>query len=175
MNKITIILSLMVVSLMGLVCVSANAGDVAVNWQAPDNFTDIDPAEQPKDKFEANLFKNFDAIFAGLASKLPDNYHWEVTVTDLDLAGMVKPSARNAGRAMRVVNPIDRPAISFEYKLMDDQNKLVKEAKVDLKDPNFMSRSRVIVGVRTKEFPYEEYMINRWFEEQQNQKVLPTK
>jgi len=173
------ILSVVVSGLLGLslslTSLPALAGDVSVNWQQPANFADIDPGEQPKDQFEANLFKDFDAIFAGLASKLPDHYHWEVTVTDLDLAGRVIPSVGNAGRAMRVVNSNDRPAISFEYKLIDAQNKIIKQDKVDLKDPNFLSRSRALVGVRTKPFPYEEYMLNRWFEEQQNQKILPVR
>ena len=175
MNKNAIILAVAVASLMSFTGLPAMAADVSVNWQQPANYTDIEPAEQPKEQFEANLFTNFDAIFAALARKLPDNLHWEVTVTDLDLAGRVIISAADAGRAMRVVKPNDRPAISFEYKLINEKNKIIKEDKVDLKDPNFLSRSRGLIGDRSKPYPYEEYMINRWFEEQQNQKILPTR
>jgi Protein of unknown function (DUF3016) len=151
------------------------AGDVSVKWQNPDNYTDINPAEQDKDKFDANLFKSFDNIFSNLAQKLPDNYHWQITVTDLDLAGDVRPAKAGAGKLMREMKPGYRPAMSFDYKLTDDKNNVVKEGKVDIKDPTFMSRSPKLLGVNVKPFPYEEFMINQWFAQQQDQKILPTK
>jgi hypothetical protein len=154
---------------------SVFAGDATVKWQEPAKFTDIDPGEQEKDKFEANLFRSFDKIFQGLAQKLPENYQWQITITDLDLAGEVRPVPSRSGRPVRDVKTNDRPAISFQYKLLDAQNNVIKEDNVDLKDPMFMSRSPVIVGLTTKPFPYEEYMISQWFDQQQNQKLLPGK
>ena len=146
-----------------------------MKWQEPANFTDINPGEQQKDKFEANLFRSFDNIFQGLAQKLPDNYQWQITITDLDLAGEVTSAPSRNGQQMREVKTSYRPAISFQYKLLDAQNNLVREDKVDLKDPMFMSRPPALIGLRTKPFPYEEYMITQWFDQQQNQKILPGK
>ncbi|PRC94945.1 DUF3016 domain-containing protein [Solimicrobium silvestre] len=169
MNKL-----LLVVAAIFISC-TAFAGEVTVKWQEPEKYTDIQSGDQDKGKFEADLFKNFDSIFAELARKLPDNTVWQITVTDLDLAGEVRPSMRGSGVEMRVVKPIYRPAIMFEYKLLDAQNKVLKEAKVDLKDLGFMSRPASIIGRDRKLYPYEEYMIRQWFEQQQMQKILPGK
>ncbi|MET3105384.1 hypothetical protein AAKU58_000193 [Oxalobacteraceae bacterium GrIS 1.18] len=167
-------LTVMILALtVGLFTVPAFAADVSVKWQDPAKFTDIDPADQDKDKFEAHLFKSFDNIFAELARELPENYHWQITVTDLDLAGEVRP--RPNGQPLRKIESGYRPAITFEYKLMDSKNVLVKQDTVDLKDPTFLSRSPQLLGVNTKPFPYEEYMIRQWFDQQQYQKVLPRK
>lgn len=152
----------------------ATAGEVEVKWQEPAKYTDIRAGEQDKDKFEAALFRNFDGIFAELAKKLPDGVRWQVTITDLDLAGEVKP-VPSTGREMRIVKQIDRPAISFTSKMVDAQNKLINEAKVDLKDLNFLSRSATITGKDRKLYPYEELMINQWFERQQSSRVFPQK
>jgi len=161
--------------LSGLWAQTALAADVKVNWQDPSKYTDINPAEQNKDEFERNLFNAFNGMFAALGQKMPDNLHWEITVTDLDLAGEVRQPPAASGQLMRVVRNTDRPAITFSYKLTDAQGQLVKQDTVDLKDPTFMARSPKMIGLRIKPYPYEQYMINRWFEEQQNQKLLPVK
>lgn len=174
MNKLAIKIPLSVLAIVAvLFSLPSYAGDVTVKWQEPAKFTDIDAAEQPKDGFQAALFKNFDNVFTELARKLPDAVRWEVTVTDLDLAGEVLPD--RTGRNRRIVKPLFRPAISFSYRLVDSQDKIIKEATVDLKDPLFMSRSPTQIGLNTKPFPYEEFMINQWFEQQQNQHILPSK
>jgi len=172
MNKPVIIFLMLIGSVISL---SARAGDVTVKWQNPASYTDIDPAEEDRARFEDHLFKSFNQIFADLALTLPDNYHWEVNVTDLDLAGDARPRAAAGGREMRLMNPNSRPAISFDYTLTDGQGKVVSQGKVDLKDPNYLSRSPRIVGVAVKPFPYEEFMINQWFVQQQSQKIFPVR
>jgi hypothetical protein len=158
---------------MGL-SATASAGEVEVTWKEPAKFTDIRPAEQDKDKFEAALYRNFDGIFAELAKKLPDGVRWHVTITDLDLAGEVKPVI-SSGQDMRVVTQADRPAITFSSRMVDAQNQLINEEQVDLKDLNFLSRSANIIGNDRKLYPYEEFMISQWFERQQSSKVFPQK
>jgi hypothetical protein len=172
MKKIAVFLSVVLATLVNF---PVFAGEATVKWQEPAKFTDIDPAEEQKDKFEATLFKDFDNIFAELAQRLPDNYRWQVTITDLDLAGDARPTIGGAGRKMREIKPNYPPSITFEYKLFDAQNNLLKQDKVDLKDLNFMSRPAAVIGLRTKPFPYEEYMISQWFDQQQNQKIFPSK
>ena len=166
---------LTVTALLGLFSLPAWSAQVQVVWQEPAKYTDINPGEEQKDQFEAKLLLEFNKIFTTLGQNLPDQLHWEVTVTDLDLAGEVRQPPQGGGRQIRLVTSTERPAISFSYKLTDAQGQLVKQDTVDLKDPLFLSRSAKLVGLREKPFPYEEYMIRRWFEEQQNQKVLPSK
>lgn len=174
-KKIRIALVAVAMMAAGMFSMPAWSADVQVVWQEPAKYADINPGEEEKDKFEATLFVEFNKIFAGLAQNLPDGDHWEVTITDLDLAGEVRQPTQAGGRLIRSVKATDRPAITFTYKLTDAQGQLVKQDTVDLKDPAFMSRSPKLIGLRDKPFPYEEYMIKRWFEEQQNQKVLPPK
>jgi len=52
---------------------------------------------------------------------------------------------------------------------------VIKEDKVDISDSAFMSRSAVMSGLNTKPYPYEEFMLNQWFAQQQNLKILPTR
>lgn len=161
-------------TMLALVAIApAWSADVKVNWQDTAKYTDINAGEEDQDKFNKELFRDFDAIFTKLGGKMPDSLHWEVTVTDLDLAGEVRQPPVAGGRLMRTVRSTDRPAISFSYRLVGQDGTVLKEDKVDLKDPTFMSRSPAMIGLRVKPHPYEEYMINRWFEEQQGAGSLP--
>ncbi len=151
---------------------SASAGDATVTWLHPDQYTDISAAEETQQSFSENLFADLDHYFAELANKLPPRYHWNVTVTDVKLAGEVIASFKS-GQKIRVIKPLYPPAIQFEYQLLDPQNKLVSQGKVDLRDMNFMFGPDLMVTRETQSFPYEKSMIKQWFKEQQQNKVFP--
>lgn len=151
----------------------AQAGEVKVNWQEPDKYTDIRPGNETRAGFQGRVFKDFDQMFAELAKKLPDGYLWEVTVTDLDLAGEVRPMFARTLNDIRVIKELYWPRMSFSYTLKDPQGKLVVSAKEQIKDMNFMSHVGVYAGYSN--FQYEERMLHDWFDKQQKAKVFPGK
>ena len=68
---------------------TAYAGDAKVTWQEPDKYTDICEGNETRDAFRQTLFRDFEMLFTDLAKLLPDGYLFDVTVTDVDLAGEV--------------------------------------------------------------------------------------
>ncbi|MES2069412.1 MAG: DUF3016 domain-containing protein [Pseudomonadota bacterium] len=151
---------------------TACAGEAKVTWQDPDNYSDVRPANETKTGFQARVFKNLDQVFDSLAKKLPDGYKLQVVVTDLDLAGDVKPMRGPSGQDIRVVKDIDWPRISFSYVLKDPQDQQVAAGKEDLKDMNFRSHVSINTG---DSFYYEGALLKDWFKKQQASKIFPAK
>lgn len=156
-----------------IITASAFAGEAKVTWQSPEKFTDIRAGNESRDGFQARVMKDFDQFFADLAKKLPDNYQWDITVTDLDLAGDVRGLRRRPGQDIRIIKEIDWPRMSFSYTLKNPANQVVVSGKEELKDMNFMSTS----GMRTgnSSFYYEEKMLHDWFNKQQRAKIFPNR
>jgi len=151
----------------------ASAGEVKVTWQDPDNYTDIRPGNENRTSFREQIFKELDQVFAGLAKKLPDDIQWNVTVTDLDLAGDVRPMMGAGVSEIRVVKEIYWPRMSFNYTMTDTKGAMVAEGKEDISDMNFMMTRPINIG--NGSFPYETKMIEDWFSKQIKNKKFPTK
>ncbi|GGC59014.1 DUF3016 domain-containing protein [Undibacterium terreum] len=155
-----------------LVTGTALAGEAKVTWQDPDHYTDINPTNETRAGFRARVFKGLDEVFDSLAKELPDGYKLQVTVTDLDLAGDVKPMRGPGGQDIRVVKDIDWPKMSFSYVLSDSQDKQVAAGNEDLKDINFRSSVKINTG---GSFYYEENLLKDWFKKQQEKKIFPVR
>lgn len=151
---------------------AALAGEAKVTWQDPDNYTDVQPTNETKAGFQARVFRSLDEAFDSLAQKLPDGYNLQVTVTDLDLAGQVKPMRSPGGQDIRVVKDIDWPRISFSYILSDQKGQQVAAGQENLKDMNFRSG----INIDTSDsFYYEKKLLRNWFNKQQEKKIFPQK
>lgn len=163
--------------LLGLLTISfiggaAYAGETKVTWQDPDKYTDIREGNELRESFREKLFGDFELIFADLAKQLPDGYLFEVTVTDVDLAGEVNWMHGGSTQNIRIVKNIYRPRISFNYTLTNASQGLVVSGKEDIKDPNFLSS---VGGPAVTRFGYEERMLKNWFKKQQREKKFPVK
>lgn len=155
---------------------AAYAGEAKVTWQDPDKYTDIREGNELRESFREKLFSDFELIFADLAKQLPDGYLFEVSVTDVDLAGEVNRMHEMRGRSLeniRIVKNIYRPRIAFDYTLTNAAQGLVVSGKEDIKDAAFLSSSGVSPG-KTR-FGYEERMLKSWFKKQQREKKFPVK
>lgn len=166
----------------GLLMLPASAQDpqsetttkVSVTWQEPDDYRDIDPANQTRGAFRKSLFKNLENYFNELAEGLPEGATWDITVTDLDLAGQVWPASfigfSTAGSDVRLVKRVDIPRIAFSYTLKDASGAEIKSADVSIKDMGFMDN----IGQRNRwdNFRYEKHMLAEWFEEELSEKQL---
>ncbi len=164
---------LIAVCMACLTTAAAYAGEVKVAWQEPEHFTDIRPSHESRGGFQERVIKEFDQMFANLASRLPDGYRWNVTVTDLDLAGDIRPWFGRTLEEIRLVKDPYWPRMAFTYELLDSQGKTVASGKEDIADMNFLMHASTTTG--RSSFPYEEHMLEDWFYAQQKEKAFPTR
>jgi opacity protein-like surface antigen len=154
---------------MALSVSAAQAADVTVQWQNVEKFTDIRPANDSRKSYRERVMKKFDGFFQQLAAELPEGYSWQLTVTDIDLAGDVDYFIGGAGNALRIVKEIYSPAIRFTHTLRDKHGEEVLSAEEKLRDMGFMHSVRS-TNVN-EEFHYEQQMLQDWFNKELQPKV----
>ena len=157
----------------GMFAAQAYAGEAKITWQDPDNYTDIRPTDETRDAFRNRVFKDLGAVFEDLAKQLPDGVMWDITVTDVDLAGDVRPMMRAGMNDIRIVKEVYWPRMSIQYKMTDASGKVLAEGKEDIKDMNFMMNSSGLYGGSS--FQYEERMLRDWFKKQQREQKFPSR
>lgn len=151
----------------------AGAGEVKVNWGKLDDFTEINPGHETKEHFRERLTKEFEDVFAALAKKLPDGYQLTVNISDIDLAGDIRPGASFSVSQIRIMREIYWPRMNFSYELKNPQQEVIAQAKEELRDMDYLHKVRIPSG-RTS-FEYEEKMLNDWFKKQVLAGIFPTK
>lgn len=157
--------------------VNALAAEVEVQWQDLEKFTDIRPASDSRKAYRERVMKKFEGFFQELSANLPEGYTWQVTVSDIDLAGDVDYFAGGAGNPLRVVKEIYSPAIKFSHVLRDKYGEQVVGGEEKLRDMGFMHSLRSVS--KNDEFHYEKQMLEDWFNKklqpqlQQHAKALP--
>lgn len=150
-----------------------HAGEVKVNWGKLDDFTEISPSNESKERFRERLTKEFEDVFAGLAQKLPDGYQLIINVSDIDLAGDVRPGPWYATNQIRIMREIYWPRMNFSYELKNSQQEVIASAKEELRDMDYLHRMRIPSGKTS--FEFEEKMLNDWFKKQVLAGTFPTK
>jgi len=154
-------LKLFVVSLLiSLVISPAVCGaTVDINWVDPDKFRDIESADSGQKRFQERVFKTLGNTIETLAASLPDNYHMNISVTDIDLAGDVKFT--NTER-IRIVDNLYFPSMKLTYELLDKEQKSLAAGDVRVKDMGFLHG--IHHPARHSEFlHYEGIMLQDWF------------
>ena len=147
------------------------AGQAKVTWQDPEKFTDIRAGNETRQGFQDRVFKDLEQVFSDMAKQLPDDYQMEVVVTDVDLAGDINGTYRQMGNDLRIIKEIYWPRMSFNYSIKDAKSAVIASGTENVKDMNFMSRSRFTSG--NSGFAYEEKMLVDWFKQLQKDKKLP--
>jgi alpha-L-fucosidase len=145
----------------------AFAGEAKVTLVAPEKFADIVVRdESPGDGEVDRIRKEFQQIFNRLADKLPDGYVFDVTITDIDLAGAFRgnifPNFLNATRNFRIVRRLDWPRVEFSYTIKNQEQILVTSGTENLRDLDFISR----INTSNSQFRFEEQMLEDWFKQQ---------
>ncbi|WP_333608338.1 DUF3016 domain-containing protein [Arsukibacterium sp.] len=153
--------SLLAVTLLALSCSATAAAKLELAFSEPEKYTDIRSATESKARFQQRVLNRFEQFFTELANQMPEGYQWQVTVTDIDLAGDVDYFAGGAGQAMRIVKDIHSPAIRFSHQLRDQYGEEVLSADERLRDMGFMHRLSS-TGIRP-EFEFEQKMLEDWF------------
>ena len=133
-----------------------------VTWTKPSDYRDIDPGNQNREGFKNKIFSSLNKHFDKLAKKLPEGQTLTIEVTDLDLAGRIDIGTMNQ---IRIVKEIDMPSITFSYKLVDADKKILSEDSVKLRDSSFL-RSSVAKYKSHENLKYEKHMLDKWFDKQ---------
>lgn len=143
--------------------------ELNVTWQEPEKFTDIRAANDSRSRFQDRVQRNFEKFFQEIASELPEGYSWQITVTDVDLAGEVDYFATGTGQAIRVIKEINSPAIRFNHLLRDQYGEEVVGGEERFRDMGFMSR--MSPRGSTPEFEFERVMLQDWFKKELQPKI----
>lgn len=159
---------LMAVTLAGSLLFShqALAAKVEVSWQEPSKFTDVQPAEEPRERFQSRVFEEFERYFERLARDLPDDHTLHITVSDLNLMGDVETQNTSTGlRQMRVVRNYHRPQMDFTYELRDANDNVVMSGEETLRGRDTYGRADFTRRARSQSdfLNFEKDMLDRWF------------
>ncbi|MBR7799939.1 DUF3016 domain-containing protein [Undibacterium fentianense] len=160
--------------LLGSLSHTALAGEAKVSWGKLDNFSDIHPGHsENKDQFRARLMQEFADVFNGFAQKLPEGFVLQIDVSDLDLAGDIRPGIWLQGTQIRLMREIYWPKMSFTYELRNAQQEVVAKGKEELNDMDYLHRVKIPSGKTS--FDYEEKMLQTWFKRQVATGQFPSK
>jgi len=157
------LLTLLTVSLLCgtfLGLASVQAADVNVTWKSPEKYRDIYPGTQGKKRFRESTFKTLENHLLKLAKALPESQTLTIEVTDVDLAGDVHSSGL---RQIRVIKDLYFPRIKFSFQLTNAEKETIQSGHVNLKDMNFMIRSRL--RYKNKTLGYEKQLLDGWFKD----------
>ena len=143
-------------ALMDMMAGTAHAaGSVKVNFIEPETYQD---AGQGARQIERTT-QAIGAYLQGLGPQLPEGQTLTIEVTDIDLAGEVRP--RRLGPDLRVLRGrADWPRINLRWTLVQD-GRAVKSAEDHVADMNYLGNT---LGLqRHQEFAFEQRMLGRWF------------
>ncbi len=133
------------------------AATVEVRYVEPDNFTDI--GRSPWDRERA--LKALAGHLQKLGQTLPDGQTLRLDVTDIDLAGDIRPWGWPEVRVLR--GQADWPQITLSYTLQEGERTL-KSGDMRLYDLSYM---QTLTGRDRpgEELAVEKRMVRRWFTE----------
>ena len=143
---------------------NAKAADTEVTWQDAQNYTDIASNYGSQAKFQKALFNALDGVFAEQSARLPEGRTLSVTVTDFDMAGLMRTGYK--GAYQRVVNQAQFPQMRLSYRLTDASGAVIAEQNdVLFQDLNFIDATNIVSQSELNEpFYYESGMVGKWFD-----------
>lgn len=142
----------------------AKAAEANVTWQDPQNYTDIASNYGSQTKFQKTLFNALDGVFAEQSARLPEGSTLSVTVTDFDMAGLMRIGYK--GAFQRVVNQAQFPQMRLSYRLIDANGAVIAEQNdVLFQDMNFVNATNIVSQSELNvPFYYESGMVGKWFD-----------
>lgn len=132
---------------------------VKIVWQNPKDFRDIKSSGEIQSRYEQRLFDTLTSNINKEAAKvLKPNQKLEMTVTDVDLAGDMRPTFGATVDDLRVVKELYPPRMTFSYQVLENGSVIIAGDE-KLSDMGFMSG---IQSINNKPFMYETKMLSDW-------------
>ncbi|MBY5992267.1 DUF3016 domain-containing protein [Ferrimonas balearica] len=117
-------------------------GNVTVIWQEPDNYRDVKTGSGVQSRYQNHVFATLGKhLQKGIEPKLAEGEKVTITVTDLDLAGDVRPSFGATPNDIRIVKSVYPPRINFSYEVTAADGSVKASGEEKLADLGFDSRS----------------------------------
>lgn len=137
-------------------------GNVAIVWQDPAKYSDIEATVGLQSKFEKYLFSELTDELGQMANQsLAKDQQLDLLVTNVDLAGDVQPTFGGAADDVRIVTDLYPPKISFDYVLRQN-GKVIKSGTEKLDNMSFLFG---IQPITSQPFPYERDLLTKWFKQ----------
>ncbi|QYK01832.1 DUF3016 domain-containing protein [Shewanella psychrotolerans] len=134
-------------------------GVVKITWQGADKFRDVKATSDIQSRYELRTFETLTKNLNKTATKsFQSNQKLEMVVTNVDLAGDVRPTFGATSNDIRVVKDIYPPSLTFSYKVLED-DKVIVAGDEKLRDIGFMQTVGVI---NDKPLRYETRMLDEW-------------
>ena len=137
--------ALLLVSLVGLATSCTNVGTssggggtVEVNFQSPEEFTDMNrtySALKGADRGYLSELQRY--IEQRGANRIPAGQTLAVTISDVDMAGQFEPERGAQFIDIRMVRTIYPPRIDLNYKLTDQNGAVISEGERKLRNQSF--------------------------------------
>ncbi|MFV7771519.1 DUF3016 domain-containing protein [Shewanella marisflavi] len=134
-------------------------GVVKITWQDVDSYRDVKAVSDIQSRYELRVFETLTKNLNKSAEKtLKPNQKLEMVVTDLDLAGDVRPTFGATIQDIRVVKDIYPPQMTFSYQVLEgDQVIIAGDEK--LRDMSFM---QTVGNMNDRPLRYESKMLSNW-------------
>lgn len=134
-------------------------GMVKIEWQDPKSFRDVKAVGDIQSRYEKRTFELLTKNLNKEAGKtLKSEQKLEMLVTDLDLAGDVRPTFGATMNDIRLVEELYPPRITFSYKILEG-DKVIMAGDEKLTDMGFMQR---VGRASDKPMRYESKMLADW-------------
>ncbi|WP_438480799.1 DUF3016 domain-containing protein [Oleiharenicola lentus] len=136
------------------------AGDITVNFEQPDKFTDAadNLGGSTSDYVLSSLSDHLKQV---APAYLKAGQKLSVTFNDIDLAGDIPPNMRAAGQDIRVIRPIFSPRQVIKFKLTDASGAVVKEGNRTLSNLNFQADA-INPRSQSEPFFYDKQLLTDW-------------
>ena len=136
---------------------------VQVVFSHPENFTDVKDSVMATDRGRDAILDEFRSFIQRRAlGDLPAADSFEITFTNIDLAGEYEPWRTPPADNIRVVKDIYPPRFAFSYKITNTKTgAVVRSGKENLTDLNFMSR---LVINRSDDLYIEKDILGDWLD-----------
>ncbi|MCU7962223.1 DUF3016 domain-containing protein [Shewanella sp. SW32] len=134
-------------------------GVVKIIWQSPKDYRDIKSSGELQSRYEKRLFETLTENINKEAAKiLKQNQKLKMTITDVDLAGDMRPTFGATANDLRIIKDIYPPRMTFSYQVMEN-DKVIIAGDEKLSDMGFMGG---IQSLNDKPFMYETKMLTEW-------------
>jgi hypothetical protein len=145
---------------------------VNITWDEPERFSDMDE----NNIYSPSLFRQFSSEMEKFISEkanqyLPDETTLNITVHDIDLAGEIEPWRRPNASTIRIVKDIYPPRMKFEYNILGEDGKILKQGMAQITDQLFLWNV-ALPGRSTDTFYYEKELMADWL--RKNLENLPS-
>ncbi len=117
-------------------------GDVTVIWQEPDNYRDVKTGSGVQSRYQNHVFATLGKhLQKAIEPLLAEGETMTIRVTDLDLAGDVRPSFGATPNDIRIVKSVYPPRMEFTYEVKAADGSVKASGQEKLADLGFDSRS----------------------------------